>query len=124
MVSTPMPPERTLKKERLGKTARPRTKATSAAADAKASNKTDRDRSARLRAPKSASVDYIPPAVRRAVCERDGNQCAFVDADGVHRQEIHTRRSVRRALGGFAGGERNAPPTVELLIRHALATLT
>jgi hypothetical protein len=30
----------------------------------------------------SASARYIPAAVRRAVCERDGNRCRFVDARG------------------------------------------
>jgi len=42
----------------------------------------------------SASSRYIPAAVKRAVCERDGNRCRFVDAAGRrcterHRLEFH-----------------------------------
>jgi len=49
----------------------------------------------------SASSRYIPAAVKRAVCERDGGQCAFVDENGrrcTHRDglEFHHREPYGR----------------------------
>jgi hypothetical protein len=37
----------------------------------------------------SPSSRYIPAAVKRAVCARDGNQCGFVDKDGRRCSELH-----------------------------------
>ena len=42
----------------------------------------------------AGSSCHIPAAVKRAVCERDGNRCGFVDATGKrcaerHRLEFH-----------------------------------
>ena len=38
----------------------------------------------------SPSSRYIPAAVRRAVAERDGNQCTFVDAEGRRCKELQS----------------------------------
>jgi hypothetical protein len=51
----------------------------------------------------SPTSRYIPAAVRRAVCERDGNRCRYVDAQGRrcperNRLEFHHRRPF--GLGG------------------------
>jgi hypothetical protein len=53
--------------------------------------------------PISASSRYIPAAVRRAVRERDGNRCRYVDEQGRrcperHRLQFHHRRPF--GLGG------------------------
>ena len=62
--------------------------------EAKRFGKTKAPRKGLAETDTSASTRYIPAAVRRAVCERDGNRCGFVDARGRrcterHRLEFH-----------------------------------
>jgi len=59
---------------------------------------------------------HVPAAVRRAVCERDGHRCAYIDARGVRcretsRLELHHREPFAR------GG----PSTAENLSLHCAA---
>ena len=51
----------------------------------------------------SPSSRYIPAAVKRAVCERDGNQCTFVDAHGrrcAERDRLQFHHGDAYARGG------------------------
>jgi hypothetical protein len=63
----------------------------------------------------SPTSRHIPAAVRRAVCERDGSRCCFVDAQGRrcterHRLEFHHRRP-------FAFGGDHGPNNIRLMCR-------
>jgi hypothetical protein len=82
-----------LEKERLGKTARPRsTPPPSASAPLQSAPP--------ARAPRAA---HVPRAVRRAVFERDGEQCTFTDATGARcpsRTFLELDHVDSRALGG------------------------
>ena len=61
----------------------------------------------------SPSSRYVPAAVRRAVSERDGNQCAFVDGRGRrcserHRLQFHHRQP-------FARGGDHSPENIHMM---------
>ena len=45
----------------------------------------------------SPSSRHIPAAVKRAVCERDGDQCTFVDGDGRRCKKRHDLAEVAEA---------------------------
>jgi 5-methylcytosine-specific restriction endonuclease McrA len=51
----------------------------------------------------SSSSRYIPAPVKRAVCERDGNQCTYVAPDGTRypeRERLEFHHDQAYALGG------------------------
>jgi predicted restriction endonuclease len=53
-----------------------------------------------------ASTRHIPTAVRRAVCERDGNRCRYVDGQGRRCPERNRLEFHHRHPFGFGGDHR------------------
>ena len=90
-----------LERKRLGRTARPR--AASAASHANAVGHGPPARRA-----KRPNPDYVPVAVRRAVFERDGERCAFVDAAGRRCEErgwLQLDHALPRGRGGASDAD-------------------
>ena len=61
----------------------------------------------------SPSSRYIPAAVRRAVAERDGNQCTFVDAEGRRCKELQSLQFHHREP--YARGGDHSPENVQMM---------
>jgi 5-methylcytosine-specific restriction endonuclease McrA len=61
----------------------------------------------------SPSSRYIPAPVRRAVSERDGNQCAFVDARGKRCSERSQLQFHHKEP--FARGGDHSPENIQLM---------
>jgi hypothetical protein len=98
-----------LEKERLGKTARPRssprpTASTQPSTQPRASAQPSANAQPRSTPPARATrAGHVPRAVRRAVFERDGEQCTFTDATGARcpsRTLLELDHVDARALGG------------------------
>jgi hypothetical protein len=98
-----------LEKERLGKTARPRSTAQPRAsappsATLQPSGTPQPYATAQLQStPRATRAGHVPRAVRRAVFERDGEQCTFTDATGARcpsRTLLELDHDDSRALGG------------------------
>ena len=75
--------------------------------------KTRAPRQALEEADTSPSSRYIPAPVRRAVSERDGNQCAFVDSRGRRCSERHKLQFHHRQP--FARGGDHSPENVYMM---------
>jgi len=63
----------------------------------------------------SPSSRYIPAAVRRAVCERDGSRCRYVDEQG-RRCSVRDRLEFHHRLPFGLGGD-HSPQNICLLCR-------
>jgi hypothetical protein len=63
----------------------------------------------------TATSRHIPAAVRRAVRERDGNRCRYVDASGRRCEERHRLEYHHLHPFGFGGGHR--PEDMGLMCR-------
>jgi 5-methylcytosine-specific restriction endonuclease McrA len=61
------------------------------------------------------SSRHIPAAVRRAVLERDGNRCRYVDAKGRRCSEQHRLEYHHRHPFGFGGD--HSPTNIRLICR-------
>lgn len=79
-----------LEKERLGKTTRP-------------AKPKDKEKAECTKEPDATRPGYVPRSVRRAVYERDGEQCTFVDDEGRRcpaRAFLELDHAVSRGIGG------------------------
>jgi hypothetical protein len=80
--------------------------------EAKRFGKTDAPRKSLEETDTSASSRYIPAAVRRAVRERDGNRCTFVDTQGGRCSERD--RLEFHQLEPFGRGGDHSPENIRL----------
>jgi hypothetical protein len=83
--------------------------------EAKRYGKTKNPRKSLEETDTSASSNYIPAAVRREVCARDGNQCAFVDENG--RRCTETQRLEFHHIKPYGRGGDRRPINIELRCR-------
>ncbi len=94
-----------LEARRFGKTSAPRRDLRQAGAPSTASVQATSPASRQVSAPSSASR-HIPATVRRAVLERDGSRCGFVDEQGRRCPERHRLEFHHRHPFGMGGDHR------------------
>ena len=115
-----------LEKRRYAVTARPRTRAGAEPSEPEAAPDSASEQPANDGRPIEKGVPrrrgrHVPAAVRRAVFERDGGQCAYVDASGQRCREM--RALELHHLTAFARGGEHSERNVALRCRahNALA---
>jgi hypothetical protein len=87
----------------------------------RASSKPASSKTSSLGAPRAQKSRHIPAAVRRAVYERDGARCTYVDGRGKRCQETHYLELHHRRAFGMQGAHTTANLTLHCRAHNSLA---